>query len=388
MIKFALRRNLIYPLLLLIFNLLRKLEVIVLEYKFNFGNSLAFTPLMFIGEFLVGLIVYKYQTRFIKKKKTKNKFFSIVLREGNKEINNSYSKIQTYILIFFIAFFDFVQFPIWNSSVSKLKLLSGSLISRLSVVSTIVAALFYYFVLRLSFFKHQIFSIITISIYFVIVVTTEFFFQEINVALSRTNFILGLLFSFCSQFFTGLIDSFEKYLFEYHFLNPYFTLMLEGLFGFFLSFFFFFYSNYLQDFFNIFIISSTGNIVLFVFLIIVYIALSAGRNLYRVITNKFYSPMARTLTDYILNPIYLSVYFSIKKDFLRKGERNVPYFVVNLILSICISFVGCVYDEFIVLFFCGLDHNTHAQITTRSNFQIELDELDDKTSITDDDDKE
>ena len=98
--------------------------------------------------------------------------------------------------------------------------------------------------------------------------------------------------------------------------------------------------------------------------------------------------MARTLTDYILNPIYLSVYFSIKKDFLRKGERNVPYFVVNLILSICVSFVGCVYDEFIVLFFCGLEHNTHAQVSKRSNFQIELDDIYSIKYDDDDDDEE
>ena len=79
MIKFALRRNLIYPLQLLIYNLLRKLEVMLLDYLFNFGDSLAFTPFMFIGEFLVGLLVYNYHNNFIKKKKTKYKFFSIEL---------------------------------------------------------------------------------------------------------------------------------------------------------------------------------------------------------------------------------------------------------------------------------------------------------------------
>jgi len=171
------------------------------------------------------------------------------------------------------------------------------------------------------------------------------------------------------------VDSIEKYLYEYNFFNPYFTLMLEGFFGFFISFLHFFQSDYLQDFFHIFKTSSAGNIVLFIFLIIVYIVLCAGRNLYRVITTKLYSPMARTLTDYILNPIYMPVYFALKKDFLRNGERNVAYFVVNLILSIIISFIGCVYDEFIVLFFCGLDHNTHAQVSKRAFFQNELDNI-------------
>ena len=375
MIKFALRRNLIYPLQLLIYNLLRKLEVMLLDYLFNFGDSIAFTPFMFIGEFLVGLLVYKYQRNFTKKKKIKYKFFSIELIERENKINRPDSIIKIYILIFFVSFFDWVQFTIWNSNVPKFRYLSSSLVSRMSVVATIGSALFYYYILRLSLFKHQIFSIIIISIYFVIIITTEFFFQEINIFLPRTKFILALLLAFFCQIFATLVDSIEKYLYEYNFLNPYFTLMLEGFFGFFISFLHFFQSDYLQDFFHIFKTSSAGNIVLFIFLMIVYIVLCAGRNLYRVITTKLYSPMARTLTDYILNPIYMSVYFALKKDFLRNGERNVAYFVVNLILSIIISFIGCVYDEFIVLFFCGLDHNTHAQVSKRAFFQNELDNI-------------
>ena len=219
MIKFALRRNLIYPLQLLIYNLLRKLEVMLIDHLFNFGNSLAFTPMMFIGEFLVGLLVYKYHKHFIKKKKTKYKLFSIELIEGKIEINHPDGNIKITILIFFAAFFDWIQFFIWNSNVPKLKYLSGSLVSRLSVVSTIVGALFYYYVLRLSLFKHQILAIIIISIYFVIVITTEFFFQEINIFLPYSSFINVLfLILFCHSL-AAIMDSIEKYLYEYDFLN-------------------------------------------------------------------------------------------------------------------------------------------------------------------------
>ena len=52
MIKFALRRNLIYPLQLIIYNLLRRLETMLINHLFHFSDSLAYTPLMFIGEFL------------------------------------------------------------------------------------------------------------------------------------------------------------------------------------------------------------------------------------------------------------------------------------------------------------------------------------------------
>ena len=77
--------------------------------------------------------------------------------------------------------------------------------------------------------------------------------------------------------------------------------------------------------------------------------------------------MARSLTDYFLNPIYFIFSYAMGTDFLSNGERNIFYFIVNLILSIVISFCGCVNNEFIVLFCCGLEINTHNQIVLRSN---------------------
>ena len=74
MIKFALRRNLIYPLQLIIYNLVRKSETMLIGYLFNFSNSLFYTPLMFIGEFISGLLIYLYQKKFVKKKKRKINF--------------------------------------------------------------------------------------------------------------------------------------------------------------------------------------------------------------------------------------------------------------------------------------------------------------------------
>ena len=379
MIKFALRRNLIYPFQLIIYNLLRKLETILINYLFKFSDSLAYTPLMFIGEFIAGLAVYKYQKNFIKKKKTESKIFSIELIQEDPKISHPDSIFKMNLLIFFVAFFDWVQFSIWSSNVPKFKYLSSSLVSRLSVVSTITDAIFYYFVLKLPIFKHQLFSLIIIGGCFIIIIVTEFFFQEINIFLPYKTFILALIISFLCQVFSAILDSIEKYLFEYDFLNPYYTLMLEGIFGFFLSFLFFINSNYLVDIINTFKILSVGNVIFFTFLLILYIILCGGRNLYRVITTKLYTPMARSLTDYFLNPIYMSVDFAVKQDFLRNGERNIAYFVTNLILSILLSFCGCVYNEFIVLFFWGLEHNTHGVVTQRAVNENEL------NSVTDDD---
>ena len=48
---------------------------------------------------------------------------------------------------------------------------------------------------------------------------------------SFLEFITILLLIFLIHFFNSLLDSIEKYLLEYDFLNPFLTLMLEGFFG-------------------------------------------------------------------------------------------------------------------------------------------------------------
>ena len=60
-IRFDWRRNLIYPIQLLIWTFLRKVDVILLDSLFGFSRSLLFTLIMFLGEFFAGLILYIHQ---------------------------------------------------------------------------------------------------------------------------------------------------------------------------------------------------------------------------------------------------------------------------------------------------------------------------------------
>ena len=93
--------------------------------------------------------------------------------------------------------------------------------------------------------------------------------------------------------------------------------------------------------------------------------------------------MAESLTNFFINPLYLPhYYFSTSHDF------NVPYFTINLILSLIISFFGCVYSEFIILLFCGLEKETYYQISKRSNLnkttELSRIESEDKSHNSDD----
>ena len=371
MMKFALRNNLKYPLELLIFSFLRDLDNILIDYFFNF-DSLIYMSLMFLGEFFFGLIIYLYQTHFLNKNKglKVNTYKSIILIR-NKENLAIDSKTKIIFLVFIAGFFDFVQFMM-SLYTPQFLYISGSLISRLAGFLTVFNALFYYYVLKLPIFKHQYISLIIIGICLILVIITEFIFQEINIFLSYGQFSMVFLLNFLLQFCNSMLDSVEKYLFEYNHLNSYLCLLLEGLFGFILSFIHGLFHSPFEEIIEFKKINSTSEFTILIFLLILYLALSGLKNAFRVATTKIYSPMTTTFVEYILNPFYLIYYFCSDNDFITNGNKNYAYFFINLIISLIISFFGFVFNEFIILFCCELEIDTHSQIVTRSIKEEEI----------------
>ena len=57
---------------------------------------------------------------------------------------------------------------------------------------------------------------------------------------------------------------------------------------------------------------------------------------------------------------------------MSDGEKNYFYFIINIIIAFIISFFGCVFNEFLVLSFCGLDHETHFSVSIRAENAKEL----------------
>ena len=54
--------------------------------------------------------------------------------------------------------------------------------------------------------------------------------------------------------------------------------------------------------------------------------------------------------------------------FFEKNENNsLYYFLPSLICTIIIVLCGCVYNDFIILYFCGLEKDTYLEITKRGN---------------------
>ena len=67
LIEFALRPNFKYPVQYHIYSIIRDLESFFIGIFLGYNDSLMLTPLMFLGEFFSGLIVFLYQKKFVKK---------------------------------------------------------------------------------------------------------------------------------------------------------------------------------------------------------------------------------------------------------------------------------------------------------------------------------
>ena len=119
-------------------------------------------------------------------------------------------------------------------------------------------------------------------------------------------------------FFVPFTDVIEKYLIEFDFLSPFLIIMIEAIFGFTLVSIYSAGKNPFKDLIILYEESSTKNFILLIFLLFLYFALSAGVNVYKILTIGLYSPMAKTLAVYILNPfIYIQYFYLIIKKYIN-----------------------------------------------------------------------
>ena len=334
LIKFAFRRNLIYPLQLLLWNFLRDIESALINYFYNVNGFSIYTSLMFLGEFLAGLIFYLY-LRYNKKgnRKGKNEQLMNIKFIYNKENFAKRMDIKVFILILTISLSDFAQFTIFFA-LPKFMTISTSLEQRLRGNFTINNALFFYYILKLPLYKHQIFSLLLIGACILIIIISEFFFQEFDIFLSYAQFIYALLIMFFIQFGNAFIESIEKYLYEYYHLVPFYVLMYQGLFGFILTIIYYLIYSPFDEISHLYHKIATYKFVFLIISFILFVILSGGKNLFRVVTTKIFSPMTTTFLDYILNPFYIIYYFAVGSDFVANGKRKYIYFIFNLILAL------------------------------------------------------
>ena len=364
-IRISTRRNLFYLSQVVLYYYSRKVVLIIINNLYKFNDSLIFTFLMLLGEFFAGIAIYLYQIYFFETKNDiKIKYFEISLIIRTNKLKRPDNKKKITLLIFFTACFDFTEFIIENYYLPKFSGLSKTIVLRFGGIIIIFSSLLCYFNLKMDILKHQLCSLISIGLCSIIIIILEIIFSNGGRTIGEFFQIYFLVLN--NLIFVAFTDVVEKYLLEYDYMNPFIILIIESSFGLILTSFYSINHDPLKDLKRLYGECDTGKFILLIFLLFLYLAFSAGANVYKLLSNVLYSPMAKSLAGYILNPFVFIYYFLNENDFSSDGEKNYLYFFINLIISIIISFFGCVYNEFLVLSFCGLDYETYSTVTIRA----------------------
>ena len=122
------------------------------------------------------------------------------------------------------AFFDFFEFILSTYYIDKIHKISGSLQVRLGGVLIISSSLLYRFLLNIQMFRHQKFAFTLLALCLILLIISEYFFQEFDGIITSKDLSLAILFSVISYISLTFDDVIEKYLIEFDFLNPFIIL--------------------------------------------------------------------------------------------------------------------------------------------------------------------
>ena len=367
MIKFAVRNNLYYPLMLILFTFLRNIIDILLKAIFNLKSPYFTSILIFFSEFLFGSMTIWYNNSSSKNNSKIIKSMGIKLIQRKTKISRSDTNLIIYILIFFSSYFDFISLTYMRFYIPfRNKVENDFLIKDVRSLQICISALLCYFTIKTNIARHQIVSLIIISFCSITLFSTEIIKKENEI----TEKLINLGFTLISCTSRALFDTTEKYLLDYNFIDPFLLLLLEGIICFGLMFSCIFIDNNFKiEFEELMNISEKKYLLIGLF--IIYAIFSGMKNIYRIITNKFYSPMTRALAESILDPVFTIYYFFFEIRDEKFTSKFWIYFVINFICSIIMALCSSIYNEFIILYYCGLEYETFFEIRKRS-INIEL----------------
>ena len=350
----------------------------------DFKGSLLLTLIMFFAEFISGLIFYKMEEKYFKKNKDENsKFMGIKIIQAPKSIMSKRdSCFKIYIFIFLAALFDFLDFANKTFYIQEYIVQDKflCLYERIKGILIICSAILCYYLLKIPIYKHQQFSLLIILACLLIVKIIEFL---IRFQSSLERILLSMFFG---QIFLSCRDILEKYLLDYNFLNPYQLLKLEGFFGLIMTSICFIF---IQPFNEVIDSYETSQkqlkiyILLLTIFFIFYFLLSGSKNIYRLLTNKVYSPTTTSLSEALFAPLLIIIDIF---NFDKSIKNGIIYIVINLAISILMIFTSLVYNEFLVLNCCKLEYNTHYNISKRAEVSNELFDKKDNEDSDDSDD--
>ena len=291
------------------------------------------------------------------KKIEKTKYFDLELIYNKANMKAKDKTLKILILIIFASIFEFVNHYIdFFYSMKAVKKTSPYFFSRIHALMTIISSLLCTYALNYKLGKHHKISLIFMSSLLIIIIFLEIYYITNNYFLK--NFLFERLLVLLRIIIISFIDCIEKYLAEADFMNPFKLIMFKGILELIISI--------ICSFFRIIIdtkqIKSNEKIYAPIISLITIFIFTIIVSIYEVYCNVIYSPMIKSLSGYIIIPIVNIISFHFKIDFYESAI----YFAISEVLNIIIEFFGLVYNEFIILFCFGLDHDTNLGISKRA----------------------
>ena len=360
-LKINLGKHLLY---LLVYIISMLIYIFVDNFVIMFSVDLYFLELYInnLSQIFGGLSIYLYQYKYFKTN-SNAKYFGLELIYNKQDIKSKDNIFIILLLIFLASIFEFVLViieyycsKVINSKISRLFKL------RIGGLSTIVSSLLCSYSLNFKLGKHHKVSLIFMSIIIIISIILEIVFKSSNFLIKP--YLFGLFLNIFRVVIISFIDCIEKYLYEIDYLNPFKLLMFMGILELIYAIIFTVCKNLIniEEIEKIFTNNNSGEICKLIFLLLGVLISSTITNVYKIYCNVIYSPMIKSLADYIFIPFLNIFTFLNKMDFYD----SIAYFVICEIISLIIDFLSCVYNEFIILFCCGLEHDTKFGISIRA----------------------
>ena len=216
----------------------------------------------------------------------------------NKKNISKDGKLKKILLIFFASFFNYYGFII--RKFYKAKYISVFMECRLSSIQIIISTLIFFYSFGFKMKKHHKASLIIISISFFLLISTDIIFfiyyNYKNIKVPLFQYFITI-FHYIGYSFN---DCIEKYLVDNNYMNPFIILMIEGIFELAMALL---SMIWIDPFEGLNKLKSGENKTGAIFVFILYTLLQVIVNIYRIYCNVIYSPIARSLIDYLINPL-------------------------------------------------------------------------------------
>ena len=336
-------------------------------YKNNPDNQLTIyfieTLIMFLAHITGGLLYFissirseTEKTRYEAKNENDQGRKSLRLIYNKKIIKKS--KLTISIIIFIISFiftFPYIREIVYSNEFEfEARLYYLFFVPILSKI-----------ILKKGIFRHQLSSLF-ISFLGFIIFFIPFFIEIKNNDNSLKNIIIANIFTLIEAIFYSLYLVLTKYLMHSYYLSPFLCILLIGVIGFVLSILGFIIVSIFKKnniFYDAFILLKDMEIKYYILLLFIYIIICIY-HIFIFLVIFYFSPILSCISD-IVNPLFSMIF-----EALMDNDYKTIHLILKSFGYILILFAAFIYNEIIILNFCGCNEYTAICIKERGNEEL------------------